>query len=335
MLNDPSFDMVVGVVGTSSQFAPELGVKPILEVHKDAKKPLVAFCNPNAEEALRLFETNGIPSFRTPEACGRGLGYLVAYGNYLEKKKKPLIPADIPALAESDQRLVQSIFDGPAGFVNEYDSKRILSAYGIPVTREAVAKDLGEAKEIARKIGYPVALKVLSTDIPHKTEAGAIKLGIESEKHLEKGYTDVLANAKAFKADAQVDGLLIQEMATAYGETVEAIVGIYRDETFGPVLMFGLGGVFVEVFKDVTHRVLPVTEADVWEMILETKGAALLKGYRGKGKMDMPAIAATLLKVGRLLNDFGDRILELDINPLIVYPEGRGGVAVDALIRKK
>ena len=333
MLNDPSFDMVVGVVGTSSQFAPELGVKPILEVHKDAKKPLVAFCNPNAEEALRLFETNGIPSFRTPEACGRGLGYLVRYGNYLEKAKKPLKPEDIPALSESNQKLVRSIFDRPAGFVNEYDSKRILSAYGIPITREAVAKDLAEAKRMAREIGYPVALKVLSTDIPHKTEAGAIKLGVESENRLEHGYTEVLANAKAFKADAEVDGVLIQEMAKGNGEAVEAIVGIYRDETFGPALMFGLGGVFVEVFKDVTHRILPVSEEDVWEMILETKGAALLKGYRGKGKMDMGAVASTLQKVGRLLDDFGERILELDINPLIVYSEGKGGVAVDALIR--
>ena len=252
----------------------------------------------------------------------------------MKKRKKPLKPADIPALTESNKKLVESIFGGPAGFINEYDSKRILSAYGIPITREAVAKDLGEAKGMAQEIGYPVALKVLSTDIPHKTEAGVIKLGIGSEKQLEQGYTEILANAKAFKADAKVDGVLVQEMAAGNGEAVEAIVGVYRDETFGPALMFGLGGVFVEVFKDVTHRILPVSEADVWEMILETKGSALLKGYRGKGKMDLGAVAATLQKVGRLLDDFGGRILELDINPLIVYPEGEGGVAVDALIRK-
>ncbi|MBW1961147.1 MAG: acetate--CoA ligase family protein [Deltaproteobacteria bacterium] len=333
MLDDSSFDMVVGVVGTSSQFAPELGVKPILEVYKDTTKPLVAFCNPNAEEALRLFEANGIPSFRTPEACGRALGYLVTYGKYLEKRKKTTARAELPALKESNQRLVRSILDRPAGILNEYDSKQILSAYGIPITREAVAKDEEEAKTIAQKIGYPVALKVLSSDIPHKTEAGVIKLSIESEKHLEEGFAEVLANAKAFKTDANVEGVLVQQMAKESTGALEAIVGIYRDETFGPALMFGLGGVFVEVFKDVAHRIVPISELDAWEMILETKGAVLMSGYRGKEKMDIQAVVLTLQKVGKLLEDFGDRILELDINPLIVYPEGKGSIAVDALIR--
>jgi acetyltransferase len=333
MLVDPSFDMVVGVVGTSSQFAPELGVKPILEIQKDARKPLVAFCNPNAEEALRLFEQTGIPSFRTPEACGRGLGYLVRYGDYLEKHKKPLKSADVPVITESNQRVVRWILDRPPGFLNEYDSKQILSAYGIPITRGIAAKDVVEAKTIAKKIGYPVALKLLSSDIPHRTESGAIKLGIESEKGLEEGFTEVLANAKAFKVDAKVDGVLVQEMAKRSVEAVEAIVGIYQDETFGPVVMFGLGGVFVEIFKDVTHRILPISEQDAREMIFETRGSVLMKGYRGKEKTDIGAVVSTLKKIDKLLEDFGDRIIELDINPLIVYPEGKGSVAVDALIR--
>ncbi len=333
MLDDPSFDMVVGVVGTSSQFAPELGVKPILEIHKDARKPLVAFCNPNAEEALRLFEQNGIPSFRTPEACGRALGYLVMYGHFLEKLKKPLKKADAPVLTEPIQREVRSILDKSGDSLNEYDSKRILAAYNIPVTRESIAKDLKAAKAIAQKIGYPVAIKIISTDILHKTEAGGIKLGVESETDLEKGFAEVLANAKAYNADADVDGVLIQEMATGGVEAMEVIVGAYRDKTFGHTLMFGLGGVFVEVFKDVAHRVVPISEQDAREMILETKGSVLMKGYRGNEKMDIGAVVSTLQKVGKLLEDFGDRILELDINPLIVYPEGKGGVVVDALIR--
>jgi len=335
MLDDPSFDMVVGVVGTSSQFAPELGVKPILEIHKDARKPLVAFCNPNAEEALRLFEKNGIPSFRTPEACGRALGYLVMYGHFLEKLKKPLKKVEDPVLTEPIQREVRSILDKPSGSLNEYESKRILAAYNIPATRESVAKDLKEAKAIAQKIGYPVAIKIISTDILHKTEAGGIKLGVEFETDLEKGFAEVLANAKAYNADADVYGVLIQEMATGGVEAMEVIIGAYRDETFGHTLMFGLGGVLVEAFNDVAHRVVPISEQDAWEMIHETKGSVLMKGYRGKEKMDIGAVVATLQKVSKLLADFGDRILELDINPFLVYPEGKGGVAVDALIRTK
>ena len=198
---------------------------------------------------------------------------------------------------------------------------------------ESVAKDLKEVKAIAKKIGYPVAVKIISADILHKTEAGGIKLMVESETDLEKGFAEVLASAKAYNADADVYGVLIQEMATGGVEAMEVIVGAYRDETFGHTLMFGLGGVFVEVFKDVAHRVVPISEQDAREMILETKGSVLMKGYRGKEKMDIGVVVSTLQKVGKLLEDFGDRIFELDINPLIVYPEGKGGVAVDALIR--
>ena len=143
----------------------------------------------------------------------------------------------------------------------------------------------------------------------------------------------MFSNAKDYDADSIVEGVLIQEMANHGTEAVEVIIGAYRDETFGHALMFGLGGVFVELFKDVAHGIVPISEQDAREMILETKGAGLLSGFRGKGKMDIGAIVSTLLKVNKLLEDFGDRIIELDINPLIVYPEGKGGITVDALIR--
>jgi len=332
LLKDDTFDMVVGVVGTSSQFAPEMGVKPIVKVHRKTTKPLVAFCSPNAEKALRLFEQHGIPSFRTPEACGRALSYLAEYGRIVEKHKQTgYAPAD-PMPVKPDRQVVECVLGSPKPILNEYDSKKILAQYGIPVIKEQMANDLPEAKKIAEKMGYPLALKVLASEIPHKTEAGVIKLGIDSENSLERAFDEIIEKAISFNKDAIIDGLLIQEMAE---KGVEVIVGMSHDIQFGPTLMFGLGGIFVDLFQDVALRVLPISSLDAREMIDETKGSVLLKGYRGMEEMDIDGIVSTLLKVSHMCTDFKDVMQELDINPLMVYPKGKGVLAIDALISKK
>lgn len=329
LLKDDNFDMIVGVVGTSSQFEPNLGVQPIVDAYRDATKPLVAFCNPNAAEALRLFEMNGIPSFRTPEACGRALGYLVKYGEAFDSFHRQNDQAQAPDPASPASRNVQRILANAGGVLNEYDSKRVLSQYGIAVTREQMVGDAAQAKKAAEEIGYPVALKVMSADIPHKTEAGAIELGVRSETELTVSFGKVIEQARRFKADAKIDGVLVQEMAK---KGVELIVGMKRDADFGPVIMFGLGGIFVEVFRDVSFRIPPFSMQEAREMIGEIKGSKLLTGYRGMEKMDVEAVAATLVSVAGLSMDLGEGIRELDINPLIVYPEGKGIKVVDALI---
>ncbi|MCX5822742.1 MAG: acetate--CoA ligase family protein [Deltaproteobacteria bacterium] len=329
LLKDDTFDMIVGVVGTSSQFAPELGVQPIVDVYKDAKKPLVAFCNPNAAEALRLFEKNGIPSFRTPESCGRSLGYLVKYGEALESYNRKKDQRQTTNPASSSAKEAKKFLVNAGRILNEYDSKLVLSAYGISVTKEKLAGNVEDAKNAAKEIGYPIAMKVMSADIPHKTEAGVIKLGVQSEKELEAFYGEILEKAKKFKADVKIDGVLIQEMAE---KGVELIIGMKRDAGFGPVIMFGLGGIFVEVFKDVSFRIPPLSLPDAQEMIAEIKGSKLLQGYRGAEKMDVDAIASALMSVASLSLDLGKEIQELDINPLIVYPRRKGIKVVDALV---
>ena len=197
------------------------------------------------------------------------------------------------------------------------------------MTREKLTGNVEQAKKAADEIGYPVALKVMSADIPHKTEAGVIKLGVRSETELATSFGEILEKAKKFKADAKIDGVLIQEMAE---KGVELIIGMKRDASFGPVIMFGLGGIFVEVFKDVSFRIPPLSMRDAREMIEEIKGSKLLKGYRGMEKMDVEAIASTLMSVAGLSLDLGEEIRELDINPVIVYPRGKGIKVVDALI---
>jgi acetyltransferase len=332
LLNDDTFDIVVGVVGTSSQFEPEMGVKPILDVYRKYKKPLVAFCSPNAEKALRMFAHHGLPSFRTPEACGRALGYFAKYGEFMEMKERlPFRKEEILA-AKPKSDVVKNILSASTKIINEYDSKKILSEYGIPIIKDQLAKDLSTAKDIVNRMGYPVALKIVSPDIQHKTEAGVVKLGIDSDTMFEIAFHEIMTNAKNYQRGTTIEGVLIQEMAP---KGIEVVVGMSNDAQFGPTLMFGLGGVFVEVVQDVAFRVLPISGPEAWKMIHETKGSILLNGYRGTAKMDIDGILTTLIKISQMCMDLKDIIQELDINPLMVYPDGEGVQAIDALIRKK
>jgi acetyltransferase len=332
LLNDDTFDIVVGVVGTSSQFEPEMGVKPILDVYGKYKKPLVAFCSPNAEKALCMFARQGLPSFRTPEACGRALGYFARYGDFLEENEKPAFRMEEIPAAKPQKDVVKNFLNTSTKIINEYNSKKILNEYGIPTIKEYLAKDFSAAKDIVNKMGYPVALKIVSPNIQHKTEAGVVKLGIDSDALFETAYHEIMTSAENYQKGTIIEGVLIQEMAA---KGIEVVVGMSNDEQFGPTLMFGLGGVFVEIVQDVAFRVLPISGPEAWKMIHETKGSIILDGYRGMAKMDIDGILTTLVKISRMCMDLKDTIQELDINPLMVYPERQGVRAIDALIRKK
>jgi acetyltransferase len=330
-LQDGNFDIVIAVVGTSAQFEPQLGVKPILERDKTIDKPVVSFLNPNAEEALRILEKEGIPTFRTPEACARGLKNLIDYGKFLEKYSK-LKATPLPSGPSIEMKGIKTVLDSPQKALNEYQSKQILAQYGIPVVKERIATSVEEGLVMAKEIGFPIALKVLSPDILHKTEAKAIKLGISSEESFRKWYVEILQNAKRYNPDVKIDGVLIQEMVP-YG--IETIVGVSQDPQFGPTVMFGLGGIFVEVYRDVSLRVVPLRRTDAEEMIHEVKGSVLLEGYRGREKGDVEGIIDVILKVSHLAMDLKNEIMELDINPIVVLEKGKGVKAVDALMVKK
>jgi acetyltransferase len=214
--------------------------------------------------------------------------------------------------------------------LSEFQCKRILSCYGIPITSEGLATDAETAVEQARELGYPVALKIQSGEILHKTEAGGIRLDLESDDDVRAAYHEVVANAKQFSPDAAIQGVLVQEMLT---DGVEVIIGTTRDPVFGPVIMFGLGGIFVEVLRDVSFRIAPVTRKDAEEMIQEIKGHRVLQGMRGKPPADVDAIVDAILRVSQLVTDYADEIEELDINPLVVFSEG--AKAVDALVTRR
>lgn len=213
--------------------------------------------------------------------------------------------------------------------LTEHEAKGLLSLWGIPVTREERAGSAAAAAAAARRVGYPVALKVDSPDILHKTEAGAVRVGIRTERELRRAYGEVMRNARDYQPDAQIFGALVQEMVPG---GVETIVGLSRDPTFGPVLLFGIGGVYVEVYQDVAMRVCPISRADAEEMVGEVKGARLLQGYRGRPAADVDALVDVLLKTSALAMKLQKEVVQLDINPLAVLPRGQGVKALDALV---
>ncbi len=211
-------------------------------------------------------------------------------------------------------------------YLLEPEAKTICMEYGIPVTKFKVAKNETEALQFVKEIGFPIVLKIVSPDVIHKFDVGGVILNLNSEMEVKKAYHEILKNVKKHKAEAKILGVLVQEMAP---QSTEVIIGATKDPQFGPALMFGLGGIFVEVLKDVTFRIAPISESDAREMITEVKASPILKGYRGQPPADTEAIGKILLATSRLVMEHQE-IKELDFNPIMVYE--KGAKTVDARI---
>ena len=208
----------------------------------------------------------------------------------------------------------------------ETESKTICAEYGVTVNKFSLATSAKEAVEQAEKIGYPIVLKIVSPDIIHKSDAGGVKINLKTAADVENAYKTILENAKNYKADAKIEGIIVQEMAP---QGIEVIVGAVKDPQFGQTVMFGLGGIFVELLKDVNFRVAPLTMADAKEMITQLKAFPLLNGYRGAKPADIEALAEILCNVSKLILD-NPEIKELDLNPVMAY--SKGAKTVDARI---
>ncbi len=206
----------------------------------------------------------------------------------------------------------------------EHESLALLEDYEIPIAPYAFAKDAEEAKEKTKTIGYPVVVKIVSPDVVHKSDVGGVVVGVSNEEELVNAINSIRENVSKKQPEAEITGFLIQKMMP---KGLEIIIGGIRDPVFDSVVMFGLGGVFVEVFKDVSFRIAPITKEEALQMINEIKSKKLLEGYRGMPPRDKEAIADILVKVSRLLDE-NKEIAEMDINPVIVYEEG--AYSVDA-----
>ena len=226
---------------------------------------------------------------------------------------------------ETSKIISQARLEGRKALL-ETEAKTICMEYAIPVTKFKLAKNESEAAEFAEELGFPVVLKIVSPDIIHKSDAGGVMVNLKSNVEVQDAYRKILENAKKYKATAKIAGVLVQEMAP---QSTEVIIGAIKDPQFGQTLMFGLGGIFVELLKDVTFRVAPITREDAHEMVTEVKAYPLLKGYRNTPPADIDAIINILLSTSKLIMDYPE-IKELDLNPIMAYADG--AKTVDARI---
>jgi acyl-CoA synthetase (NDP forming) len=210
--------------------------------------------------------------------------------------------------------------------LNEIESKMLLSEAGIPVIETRLATSKQEAIAISKKVGFPVALKIVSPEITHKSDVGGVKLGLKTSKQVEAAYEEILSAVKQRYPHAIIEGVSVQKMARP---GTEVIIGMTKDTQFGPVLMFGLGGILVEILKDVSFRIVPLEKEDAREMIREIKGYPILEGFRGMEPVEVSILEEILLKISRFVDDHPE-IKELDLNPIFAYREG--AVAVDARV---
>jgi acetyltransferase len=275
---------------------------------------------------MQALKDGNVPGYSFPE---RAVAALAAMEHH---RALVSTPRSMPLAVDANLAEVRAAIDHArtAGrtFITEASAQRVAAAYGIPVPPAGRAGDLAETVATAEQVGYPVVLKIASPDILHKSDIGGIELGIENAAELADAYERIMDRVRQRMADARVWGVMVQRQIEPGREV---IIGINRDPIFGPILMFGLGGIHVEVLRDVTFRLCPVTPSDAHEMISEIRGIGLLRGARGQAPADIDAIVDVICRVSALAADFPE-VSELDINPLIVLDRGQGAVAADIRI---
>jgi len=219
-------------------------------------------------------------------------------------------------LSEKIKKLIAIARKENRTFLLEPESKQLMNEIGITTSKFKVATTIEEARKIVKELGYPLVMKIISPQIIHKTDAGGVKLNISSEEQVESNFKEIISNVKKHNKEAEIKGILIEKMEKP---STEIIVGVTRDATFGPAIMFGLGGIFVELLKDVSFRIAPITKTDALEMIHEIKALPMLQGFRGGPNVNLDLIVDILLKISKLSVDYIDDILEIDLNPIFAY----------------
>ncbi len=299
------------------------------------RKPMVVSMvgGTRCDKAMQWLVENGIPAYGAPDQAMNAMAALGELNRIQSMLDKTVVVSD-PERAAKAGKVIAVVREEGRNALTETEAKQVFSAYNLPIAQTWLAKSEDEAVEMATSIGYPVVMKIISPDIVHKSDAKGVMVNIKDEAGVRDAYKTILANAIVYKADANIHGIAVQEMAP--GGT-EVIVGSVNDPTFGPTVMFGLGGIFVEVLKDVTFRVAPVNKSQIEQMLTEIRGAPMLKGVRGELPRDRAALVDVLYQYAIMISDLSDEVSETDANPILVYEEGKGVKVVDAriILKKK
>jgi acetate---CoA ligase (ADP-forming) len=323
--------------GYSIRFAESLlgdemrGAEAMVDLSKATTKPLVIYSlyTPIKPPALRRLHEAGLPIYASIEHAVRVLSALGERGQYLAQVERQSRERSVEPLPELSAMFQQARAEGRDLF--EYEAKQLLRDHGIEVPLELVVRSKAELAEAARQFGEtPLAMKVVSKDILHKSDAGGVKLNVVGEAAMGEARQAILDSCRAYDADAEIEGVLVTPMAK---KGVEVILGVIRDPIFGPVLMFGLGGIFVEILEDVAFRAIPLSRHDAGEMVEQIKARKILGGVRGEKAVDKAALVDLLLKVSRIVEAY-PALSELDLNPVIVNADGYAVVDARVIVER-
>jgi acetyl coenzyme A synthetase (ADP forming)-like protein len=325
-LDDPNIDGFLIILTPQAMIDVEETAKAVIEAADSTDRPFITsfMGEERVRTSIELLKSASVPNFSYPEPAVRAFGKLRDYRIWREKRESlsPELNADRDAVA---QKIREAREKGQYQFAED-DSREILSCYGFSFPRKRLVTSAGEAARAASAIGFPVVMKISSPDILHKTDVGGVKTSVRSAREARETFAEITMNAKRFMPSAFINGITVYETVRPGREV---IVGVTYDRTFGHMVMFGLGGIYVEVLKDVSFRIVPVTPDDACEMVREIRAFPLLKGTRGERPADTDAIVESILKVSRLVRDFPE-IQEIDINPLVALE--KGATALDARI---
>jgi acetyltransferase len=326
MANDPA----MGTLVVASSGGDAQAEQVIAQRDRDSEKALAFLWTGSRREpaGLDMLKKARIPVFYTPNKLATGIRSLLDYHTWLGHRGPAGFPATT-AISPTQQAVADRLAATGGVALSEHQSKGLLAEWGVPITRETLVQNADDAVKTANEIGYPVVLKADVGNMPHKTEAGLVMLGLRDDGAVRAAYDQVISNAADSGAVGDgINGVSVQEMVL---DGVEVIVGLSYDSQLGATILFGTGGVMVEVYNDVALRLCPIDESDALEMIAEVKGARLLEGFRGRPAADVAALADTLVQVSHLGAQLEGSLAELDINPLMVLPAGQGVKAADAV----
>jgi acyl-CoA synthetase (NDP forming) len=313
LLDAPEFAAIVAVVGSSAQFQPELAVGPIIDCAR-RDKPLAAFIVPEANATLGLLAAAGVAAFRTPEACADAIRSLMRWR---------------AAVAAAARPPVQTIVAPPGGVLDERQSHALFERLGIACA-PSIVLDADRPDVNALPFGFPVAAKILSPEITHKTDADGVTLDIATPETLARRAAAMVGALRQARPMARLSGVLVQPMVRGIAEM---LLGYRDDSEVGPIVTIGMGGILAELYRDVAVRLAPVDEIEATAMVDELRGIAAIRGYRGRPAGDLAALTAAICRFSRLADFAEPRIAEAEINPLIIKPAGEGVVAVDGVVR--
>lgn len=324
--NDPNVDGIMILLTPQAMTEIEDTARIIGSASQQIEKPILGCFMGEAriQSGIKLLTAHGIPNYPFPERAANAFSAMSGY-RMIKNRPNPEYPT-----FTVDQSAVRKVFEQARSenrlTIGDAESRSILQAYGLRIPRSEIAETPEKAAQIAGDIGYPVVLKIASPDILHKTDIGGVKVGLQNSTDVRDAFELMVYRAQRYLPEARIWGCLVQEMAPAGG--LEVLVGMNRDPQFGALITFGLGGIYVETLRDVTFRVAPFSKLEAEEMLTQIRAHALLDGVRGQPPMDKNAIVDTLLRVAQLVQDFPE-IIEMDINPLMVYHQGEGALALD------